>query len=338
MEKRIREACEYIENFPDAKIVTAARDFEVPRSALRDRLNGCHYKKGRPGINTKLTKEEEIAICRYIDRLDKINLAVRPEFIADAARSIILARSSTKQQSVEPRIGKFWVIRFLKRHGYSKYRQKTINADHQTAEELGVVQKYLEFTAPKQQGHKRLLIVDGHGSQHMLEFIEFCDSHDIIPVGMPPYLTHLFQPLDVAVFQPLKHYQAKALDTIIPDGCAHITKLEFLAYIQQIRTQAFKESTVKSAFKKTGIHPFNPQVVLQEIADCMPQHTPSPPPHQPSSSVFSTPVTLRHAEKQLYRRVSSEAAKKARKWRIDKILLPEEVYETGRNCRLLRRF
>jgi hypothetical protein len=37
-------------------------------------------------------------------------------------------------------------------------------------------------------------------------------------------------------------------------------------------------------------------------------------------------------KKQLYRRVSSEAAKKARKWRIDKILLPAEVYETGCNC------
>jgi hypothetical protein len=114
---------------------------------------------------------------------------------------------------------------------------------------------------------------------------------------MPPHLTHLLQPLDVAVFQPLKHYQAKALDTIIRDGCAHITKLEFLAYIQQIRTQASKDSTVKSAFKKTGIHPFNLQVVLQETADRMPQYTPSPPPHQLSSSVFSTSVTLRHAEK-----------------------------------------
>jgi hypothetical protein len=43
-------------------------------------------------------------------------------------------------------------------------------------------------------------------------------------------------------------------------------------------------------------------------------------------------------KKQLYKRVSFEAAKKGRKWRIDKVLLPGEVYETGRNCRLLRRF
>jgi AraC-like DNA-binding protein len=41
MEQRIREAYEYIENFPDAKIATVARDFEVSRSTLRDRLNEC---------------------------------------------------------------------------------------------------------------------------------------------------------------------------------------------------------------------------------------------------------------------------------------------------------
>jgi hypothetical protein len=104
MEQRIREACEYIENFPDAKIATVARDFEVSRSTLRDRLNGCQPKKRRSGINTKLTKEEEVAICRYIDRFNRINLAVQPEFIAGAARSIILAKSSTRQQPVEPTI------------------------------------------------------------------------------------------------------------------------------------------------------------------------------------------------------------------------------------------
>jgi hypothetical protein len=59
MEQRIREACEYIENFPDAKIATIARDFEVSRSTLRDRLNGCQPKKGRPNINTKLTKKRK---------------------------------------------------------------------------------------------------------------------------------------------------------------------------------------------------------------------------------------------------------------------------------------
>jgi hypothetical protein len=115
---------------------------------------------------------------------------------------------------------------------------------------------------------------------------------------MPPNLTHSLQPLDVAVFQPLKHYQAKALDIIVRDGCTKITKLEFLLYIQEIRIQAMKEFTFKSAFRKTNIWPFNPQVVLQQIASRIPEHTPPPPPpFEPSSSLFSTPITLRHTHK-----------------------------------------
>ena len=63
---------------------------------------------------------------------------------------------------------------------------------------------------------KRLLIVDGHGSHHTKQFIQYCEDHSIIPFGMPPNLTHLLQPLDVVVFQPLKHYHAKALDIMSP--------------------------------------------------------------------------------------------------------------------------
>ena len=110
---------------------------------------------------------------------------------------------------------------------------------------------------------KRLLILDGHGSHHTIEFIQYCEAHDIIPFGMPPNLTHLLQPLDVVVFQPLKHYHAKALDVMVRDGIVNITKIEFLSCIQEVRRQAFKQSKILSAFQKTGIWPFNPHLVLQ---------------------------------------------------------------------------
>lgn len=75
---------------------------------------------------------------------------------------------------------------------------------------------------------------------------------------MPPNLTHLLQPLYVVVFQPYKHYHAKALDLLIRDGITNITKLEFLGMIQGVRIKAFKDTTIHSAFRKTGIWPFNP--------------------------------------------------------------------------------
>ena len=59
-----------------------------------------------------------------------------------------------------------------------------------------------KHSAKTSKGVKRLLIIDGHGSHHTKQFIQYCDDHNIIPFGMPPNLTHLLQPLDVVVFQP----------------------------------------------------------------------------------------------------------------------------------------
>jgi hypothetical protein len=147
-------------------------------------------------------------------------------------------------------------------------------------------------------GKKRLLILDGHGSHHTIEFIQYCDNHDIIPFGLPPHLTHLLQPLDVVVFQPLKHYHAKELDIMVRDGIFNITKLEFLSIIETVRKQAFKRNTILSSFRKTGIYPLDPARILGLIEERQPQRTPTPPlPSELQSSPFSTPITLRQMNK-----------------------------------------
>ena len=132
--------------------------------------------------------------------------------------------------------------------------------------------------------------MDNHGSHHSMEFMQFCWDHDIIPFGLPANLTHL-QPLDVVVFQPLKHYHAQALDFLVRDRITQITKLEFLGFIQHIRRQAFKESTIRSAFQKTGIIPFNLSIILEKLRD----RRAITPPDQTAcqSSPFSTPLTIR---------------------------------------------
>ena len=170
-----------------------------------------------------------------------------------------------------------------------------------TNDQVGL--EWLEYfdkhTVKKVVGRKRLLILDGHGSHHTKEFIAYCDAHDIVPFGLPPNLTHLLQPLDVVVFQPLKHYHAKALDLLVREGLVNITKIEFLSCIEEVRRQAFKKSTILSSFKKTGIWPFNPQPVLKILEERQAKKTPSPPTSSGGirSSPFSTPLTLRQMNK-----------------------------------------
>ena len=91
---------------------------------------------------------------------------------------------------------------------------------------------------------------------------------------MPPNLTHLLQPLDVVIFQSLKHYHDKTIDIMVRNGLANITKIEFLSGIQEVRKQAFEVDTIRSSFKETGIWPFNPQLVLARIDEILARSTP----------------------------------------------------------------
>ena len=87
---------------------------------------------------------------------------------------------------------------------------------------------------------------------------------------------------------------------MVRDGLTNITKVEFLSIITQVRRQTFKEATIFAAFRKTGIWPFDPKIVLDKVHERQAKRTPTPPPERAdifSSSPISTPVTLRHINK-----------------------------------------
>ena len=45
---------------------------------------------------------------------------------------------------------------------------------------------------------------------------------------MPPYLSHLLQPLDVGCFSPLKRAYSREIEALIRNYINYITKLKFL--------------------------------------------------------------------------------------------------------------
>lgn len=56
----------------------------------------------------------------------------------------------------------------------------------------------------EEEGQRRLLIVNGHGSHLSARFVQFCLSHNIDLLVLPPHTSHVLQPLDVGVFKDLK--------------------------------------------------------------------------------------------------------------------------------------
>ena len=124
---------------------------------------------------------------------------------------------------------------------------------------------FIHHTRNKRIGARLPLIIDGFGSHATIPFFELATANNIILFRLPAHSTHLTQPLDVGVFQPYKHYHTEAVDHAVRMGDREFGKLEFLAAYQTFRNQTFKSSTIRHAFRTTGIVPFNPNMVLDII-------------------------------------------------------------------------
>jgi hypothetical protein len=82
-------------------------------------------------------------------------------------------------------------------------------------------------------------------------------------------------------------------------GIHHIDKLDFLTAYPQARAEAYKSSTIKSAFAAAGIQPYSPDRVISQLNIRL--QTPTPPGSSSSAWSPKTPHNL----KQLNRQASS---------------------------------
>jgi Tc5 transposase DNA-binding domain len=114
-EARIIKACDALERFEKPNISRAARDFHVNERKLRNRFNGIPSKSEYGGHNKTLTDDQELAVCHYLDRIDKTGIFARPRMLRSIANSI-LARNHNDLNTPPPLIGPNWPRRFLARH------------------------------------------------------------------------------------------------------------------------------------------------------------------------------------------------------------------------------
>jgi hypothetical protein len=121
------------------------------------------------------------------------------------------------------------------------------------------------YTANRTKGRYRMLIFDRYGSHVTQDFIKYCWEHRIRPFQLPPHSTHLIQPLDVGVFQKFKHEFKKCLREDVFYGASQITKTDFFFLFNKFSDRTFAPKLCKSAFRKTGLIPFNPSIVLRKM-------------------------------------------------------------------------
>jgi hypothetical protein len=172
-----------------------------------------------------------------------------------------------------------------------------------TTDKIGMdwlINHFIPLTNGRTMGRYRMLILDGHGSHLTAEFDRTCTENNIIPVCMPPHSSHLLQPLDVSCFAVLKRQYGQLVEQRMRLGFNHIDKIDFLTAFPEARTMAYKVDTIRNGFRASGLVPFDPNQVYQQLTIQL--KTPTPPPSRSSntqSSCLQTPQNPRQFKRQL---------------------------------------
>jgi hypothetical protein len=141
----------------------------------------------------------------------------------------------------------------------------------------------------------KILLMDRHGSHTSPEFILKATNARIIPFPFPGHLTHVLQPLDVAVFQPYKHWHKKAVQHAIRNLDVEYTVSSFIRDLDDIRVETFKPTTIFGAFRKAGMWPINCKNALEKMTIYQPPELKVEPEY--SLPGLRTPTHYHEAEK-----------------------------------------
>ena len=138
--------------------------------------------------------------------------------------------------------------------------------------------------------------MDGHSSHCSEPFETYARKNNIIPLWLPSHSSDILQPLDVACFSSVKKRYRRGVEMLARDGQNHVDVDDFLRIYAAARPHALSNSNIESAFKATGIFPFNPDEVLDGSGVINPA-PPSEPCSSSTNSVTNTPKTVRQIEK-----------------------------------------
>jgi len=111
----------------------------------------------------------------------------------------------------------------------------------------------------------KLLLMDNHGSHDTPAFLELALENKILPYPLIPHLTHCMQPLDVGIFQPYKHWHDVAIKEALASLDTEYGLRSFLRDLNWVREPTFKKSTIRSAFRKSGMWPPNSKECLSQL-------------------------------------------------------------------------
>ena len=106
-----------------------------------------------------------------------------------------------------------------------------------------------------------VVFMDNHESHFGIEVIEMARMSGLSIITFPPHTSHKLQPLDVAVYDPLKcHYKKVVNEWNLSHPACRITIYDLPECFSKAFFRALSFENIASGFKKTGIWPLNSEV------------------------------------------------------------------------------
>lgn len=142
-----------------------------------------------------------------------------------------------------------------------------------------------------------LLIFDNHESHISIGSLEFCKSHGILLLTLPPHTSGKLQPLDKTVYKSLKtNFNSACNDWMIMHPAKAITIYEIAGLLGIAYPKAFTPNNIINGFKSTGIWPLNRDIFNEDDFLCSAvtdrpetQHSPTPSTSQKPSTPQNSP-------------------------------------------------
>ena len=168
-----------------------------------------------------------------------------------------------------------WIPQTAPKDWYYAYNMKGwTNNEHG----ITCVKLFDAVMAHKANGRRRLLLYDRHDSHISAELVRYSIDHDILILLLILHSSYLMQPLDVAVFGPLKHAMSAQLDPIFSTGVHTVHKVEWIESYVEARKVAMTTSNILSGWRGAGLFPINKHRILHQLFDTQTtSHPPSTP-------------------------------------------------------------
>ena len=103
-----------------------------------------------------------------------------------------------------------------------------------------------------------LLLLDGHSTHNQPDVIRLARKNGIIILCLQPHVTHEAQPLDYAVFSPLKAQWQKVVHDFIQSNPGEVvTKFSLNTLFAKAWILSLTPANLIAGFRTCGIYPFN---------------------------------------------------------------------------------